>query len=149
MNLDRKKVFDKFCGRCAYCGKQLTKSFQVDHVVPKMTYSQWERSGKKKEYFPDFLMHLTGNELDHIDNLFPSCRQCNFYKGTKNLEDFRYELTQLTGRLKKGVFIYKLALEYGLIQETDKEKKIVFYFETQIVPIHGKNSAQLSIGEIG
>lgn len=32
----RQKVFDKYNGRCAYCGCDLTKSFHVDHFNPLM-----------------------------------------------------------------------------------------------------------------
>lgn len=145
MNPDRKKIFDKFGGRCAYCGCELTKSFQVDHIVSK---KHLHKTSTKKIEFPYFLKHLTENDLDHIDNLSPSCIKCNFYKGIKSLEDFRYELIQLTRRLKKRVFIYNLALNYGLIQEMDKKEKIVFYFETLIIPISGKYFTQLKLGEI-
>ena len=51
---------------------------------------------------------------------------CNFYKGTMTIDRFRDELEKVQGRLKK-VYIYRLALKYGLIEE--KENKIVFYFE--------------------
>ena len=32
---ERKTVLDRFCGRCAYCGKQITmQELNVDHLVP-------------------------------------------------------------------------------------------------------------------
>ena len=33
---DREKVYDKYSGHCAYCGKPITlQSMQVDHIIPK------------------------------------------------------------------------------------------------------------------
>lgn len=32
---ERQTVLDRFCGRCAYCGKQITmQELNVDHLVP-------------------------------------------------------------------------------------------------------------------
>lgn len=34
--IDRKKVFDKYNGHCAYCGRQIEyKDMQVDHITSK------------------------------------------------------------------------------------------------------------------
>ena len=36
MKIDRQKVYDKYNGHCAYCGKPITiKDNQVDHILPK------------------------------------------------------------------------------------------------------------------
>lgn len=100
----RQKVYDKYDGHCAYCGKKLEyKDMQVDHI--------------KSHY-------LEGS--DEPENYNPSCRQCNFYKGTMSIEDFRVQLTKLRERLQK-VYIYRLSTAYGLIEE--KENTIQFYFE--------------------
>lgn len=75
----RQKVYEKYDGHCAYCGKKLEyKDMQVDHI--------------KSHY-------LDGS--DELENYNPSCRQCNFYKGTMDIEDFRVQLTKLRERLQK------------------------------------------------
>lgn len=100
----RQKVYEKYDGHCAYCGKKIEyKDMQVDHI--------------KSHY-------LEGS--DDFENYNPSCRQCNFYKGTMDIEDFRVQLTKLRERLRK-VYIYRLSIAYGLIDE--KENTIQFYFE--------------------
>ena len=100
----RQKVYEKYDGHCAYCGKKLEyKDMQVDHITPH---------------------YLNGS--DELENYNPACRQCNFYKGTMGIEKFRVQLTKLRERLHK-VYIYRLSLAYGLIEE--KENTIQFYFE--------------------
>ena len=87
-------MYEKCNHRCAYCGCELDyKDMQVDHVEPLHRYETAYAIGEA-----DF--------LDEIENLMPSCRQCNFYKSTFSLEDFR---------------------QYGLVEE--KMKPIRFYFE--------------------
>lgn len=100
----RQKVYEKYDGHCAYCGKKIEyKDMQVDHI--------------QSHYM---------NGSDELENYNPSCRQCNFYKGTMSIEDFRVQLTKLRERLQK-VYIYRLSIAYGLIDE--KENTIQFYFE--------------------
>lgn len=67
MKIDRQKVYDKYNGHCAYCGKAIKiKDMQVDHILPK-------RNGG----------------TDDIANLNPSCRLCNHYKRAADTETFR------------------------------------------------------------
>ena len=101
----REQVYNKYNGHCAYCGEAIEyKEMQVDHVVSKYWY----------------------NGVDDISNYMPACRQCNFYKSTLSLEDFRKRLETITDRLKNE-FIYKVALKYGLVEE--RKKPIKFFFE--------------------
>lgn len=101
----RKQVYAKFNGHCAYCGCELNyKDMQIDHINSVM-------------------YHGGTNE---IENLNPACRMCNFYKSTFGIETLRKQISGIQERLKK-IFIYRLALKYGLVEE--KNNKIVFYFE--------------------
>ena len=103
----RKQVYEKYNGHCAYCGCDLAyKDMQVDHVT-----SVYGNNGS-----------------NDIDNLMPACRMCNFYKSTFTLDKFRKNLETLHERLLK-LFIYRLALKYGLISEHKKD--VVFYFEKE------------------
>ncbi|MFR4316249.1 MAG: HNH endonuclease [Ruminococcus sp.] len=103
----RLKVYEKYGGRCAYCGCTLElKDMQVDHIQSVYWY----------------------NGANDIENYNPACRMCNFYKSTRTVEDLKKELGKLLSRLEK-VFIFRLAVKYGLIQKTDNP--IEFYFEKQ------------------
>lgn len=51
---------------------------------------------------------------------------CNHYKSTYTVEKLREQLGTLQERLRKD-YIYRLALQYGLVREA--ENKITFFFE--------------------
>lgn len=112
----RVELYDKYNHRCAYCGCDLEyKDMQIDHL--KSVYAN-----------TDIKLTMSNDEMYDINNLMPSCRQCNFYKSSMQLEDFRERLTTtMMGNLKKE-FTYRLALKYGLIEEHINQ--IQFYFET-------------------
>jgi len=102
---ERQRVYEKFGGRCAYCGQPITyKEMQVEHMKP-----------------------LARGGVDSEENYMPACRICNYYKHTLTLEEFRKQIGLLTGRLKERVYIYKLALRHGRITENDTP--VTFYFE--------------------
>lgn len=105
MKIDRQKVYDKYNGHCAYCGKPITiKDMQVDHILPK-------RNGGTND----------------IDNLNASCRLCNHYKRANSIESFRdFALGGIIKRLMK-IYIFRVALDYGMITINGWDKK--FYFE--------------------
>jgi hypothetical protein len=61
----RQRILKRDKNRCRYCGKRLTKSNRViDHVVP------WSRGGRNED-----------------SNLVLACRDCNYIKGDKTLEE--------------------------------------------------------------
>src|SRR5665647_2382576 len=65
-------VFHKYGGHCAYCGGLInTKEMQIDHIIPK-AFFLWHIKNKYK--IPLFLLHLTEADVNHIDNLMPTCR---------------------------------------------------------------------------
>ena len=98
-------VWNKYKGHCAYCGEYLEFSkMQVDHIDPK---------------------YLGGK--DDLGNYNPSCRQCNFYKSTFDIEGFRDRLTTMIERVKKP-FIVRLAIKYKII--SFNTNPIVFHYET-------------------
>ena len=100
----RKRVYEKYNGHCAYCGRPIDyKDMQVDHIQAK---------------------YVGG--ADELENYNPACRMCNFYKGTMDIDHFRDQLKLARERLHK-VYIYRLPLAYGLIEE--KDNNIEFYFE--------------------
>lgn len=113
----RQLVYAKCDGHCAYCGKEIAyKDMQVDHVIPleRGVSPIWvEKRGYQRG-------------TDDFDNLLPSCRACNFRKGTLTLEMFRKQVTEQCDTLCK-TFQGRMSLAYGLIERV--EKAIVFYFE--------------------
>lgn len=123
--LTRQQVLDKCNGNCAYCGTKLElKAMQVDHIIPKDNFINWTRF---KINVPSWLEHLGEGDLNHPDNLLPSCRSCNYYKSSNSLDWFRKEIKAQPERLRSRVFTFKLAERFGLIQEIETEVK--FYFE--------------------
>ena len=101
----RIKVYEKYKGHCAYCGCELElKDMQVDHIESLYWYGG----------------------VDDIKNYMPSCRSCNFYKSTLTLEKFREQIQTVTQRLDRE-FIYRIAKNYGIVNEN--QKPIKFYFE--------------------
>lgn len=105
----RIKVYSKYDGHCAYCGKHLEyNDMQVDHFAP---------------------FYLCGDN-QNIDNLMPSCRQCNFYKNTYTINKFRGELKLLVDRLERDSFIFRLAKQYGMITiNEDVIDNLKFFYE--------------------
>lgn len=108
-------LYEKYNHKCAYCGCDLEyKDMQVDHI--KSVYVN-----------TDIKQNLTETEMYSEENLLPSCRQCNFYKSTMTIEDFRRRLkTTLMENLRKN-FNFRLAIKYDLVKEYDKP--ILFYYE--------------------
>ena len=101
----RQAVFDKFDGRCSYCGKGITrKSFQVDHFIPK----------------------LSGG-TDELENLMPACRSCNGYKSSYTLEWFRANIQSATDVQRSSNSMFRLLERYGIVKQVKTE--VVFHFE--------------------
>lgn len=116
--INRQEVYNKCDGHCGYCGKEITiKQMQVDHIKPLY------RNDKVTT------LEVWGVErgTDDFENLMPSCARCNRWKSTFNLEMFRNEITLQIERLNKYNNNYRMAKDFGLIQET--EMSVVFYFE--------------------
>ena len=111
---ERKAVYDKYNGHCAYCGCDIPfKGFNVDHLHCLRNYEYTEE--------------LTGIDVHSIDNLMPACGSCNRYKATMDLETFRKQLQKIPDRLQRDVCTYNIALRYKMVQEN--REPIKFYFE--------------------
>lgn len=108
----RLELFDKYSGRCAYCGDELVKGWHADHIEPI------RRNGDGTCLNPH-------NEV--FDNYNPSCASCNINKHSMSLEEFRKSISMYVESLNKYTVQYKMAKKYGLVVETEKEVK--FYFE--------------------
>lgn len=67
---------------------------------------------------------------DDFENLMPSCVRCNRWKSTFNLEMFRKEIGLQIERLNNYSNNYRMAKDFGLIEETDTS--VIFYFEKHL-----------------
>ena len=109
----REAVYNKYNGHCAYCGKKITyKEMQVDHLIPV-----------QRERFKRY----TEEELECFENYMPACRRDNHYKRAHSLETFRKMIEEIPSKLFRDNYIYKIGLDYGLVQPN--EHKIIFFFE--------------------
>ncbi len=101
----RKAVYDKCGGHCAYCGCELEfKDMQVDHVTS---------------------FHDGG--ADTMDNFLPSCRSCNHYKSILGLEEFRKWMQGLPAKMNLKNTNFRTMLRFGII--TVDDSPVRFYFE--------------------
>lgn len=128
----REIVYKKLKGCCAYCGnKILYRTMQVDHMIPQSNYKYDTANDRIKDIrIPNFLKHLTEGDVNHIDNLYPSCRKCNNFKSSFTLELFRSELQSQLERARKTSSNYRRALQYNQVKETSQP--IVFHFEKML-----------------
>ena len=96
---------------------------QIDHVKPKASQKQIGWTIDRQPIYED---------IDHINNLMPSCRYCNNYKGGNDMEGFRFFVKNLAnnrtlmfaseskGRVLEG---------FGIVIINQWDGK--FYFERQ------------------
>lgn len=147
---DRQIVFNKFGGRCAYCGCELVKGWQLDHLQPvnrlqktqpgyyrnRKTKQKVEQRDLREDWFKEYeyidsklvFDKMQHPERDTVENSMPACASCNNYKNTFGVELFREQIGLLVERLNRSFTQYKIAKRFGLIKETGIEVK--FYFET-------------------
>jgi 5-methylcytosine-specific restriction endonuclease McrA len=120
----RQLVFDKYKGKCAYCGCDLQKGWHVDHIQAIRRNDSDESIERMNKIRTTPLVRGQNS----IENYNPACRQCNIWKSTYNIEQFRKEVAEQIKRLNDYNPNYRNAKRYGLIFETNIEVK--FHFET-------------------
>lgn len=120
---DRELIFNKYGGRCAYCGCVLTKGWHVDEVQPVRRHKEYDL--QKHRWVNAGCAHP---ERFNIDNQNPACASCNINKHSMSLEDFRAAIAGFMKHLNEVSTQYKIAKRYGLVKEDIKP--VVFYFET-------------------
>lgn len=98
------KVFEKFNGRCAYCGNEITvNNMTVDHIYPKSL----------------------GGSLSMF-NCNPSCTRCNTLKANGTVEELREKILNSIQELKTNKH-FQMVKKYKLTEIISEEVK--FYFE--------------------
>lgn len=138
MKKERKLVFDKYGGKCAYCGCELVKGWHIDHIEPIGRREKWVLGG----FVPDDTLESGRRwvdpkrvpdgcdypERDCIENKTPACASCNINKHEMGIEEFRKQIKGFMKHLNDLNTQFKIAKRYGLVTENDIEVK--FYFET-------------------
>ena len=115
---ERQVVFNKYGGKCAYCGCELQQGWHIDHIEP--AYHNWSDEDVKR--------HLKQDRGENtIENYNPSCPRCNRWKGTWSIEQFRNEISLQIERLERDSAPFRMARDYGLIKTSEIEVK--FYYE--------------------
>ena len=102
---EREAIALKTNNRCGYCGIDLKKGWHLDHIVPFAS-----NAGKCEE-----------------SNYMASCPQCNMFKQSWSLEQFRSELSMQVERARDYSVNFRFAEKYGQLELT--KKPIIFYFE--------------------
>lgn len=105
---DRILIANKTNFRCGYCGEDLPKVFHLDHIVA----------------------HARNISTCDFDNMMAACPQCNSFKSTFTIEEFRDELHHQVLRARKYSVNFRMSEKYKLIEVKKKIPKIKFYFET-------------------
>lgn len=119
---EREFVFNKYGGKCAYCGDPLQKGWHKDHIEAIERNHKWDFKKRKWK-----VVGMTKPELDIIENMNPSCPSCNINKHSMTIEQFRKQIKGFIKSLNLRSTQYKIAKRYGLIEETEIDVK--FYFE--------------------
>jgi len=103
-------VLDKYGGKCAYCGVELARGWNVDHITP-----------------------LALGGTNELKNLNPSCKDCNNYKRHTDLEGYRRQLCKMLN--EKIYYLFKsktkmqVAINMGSIRHAEWDG--MFYFERE------------------
>lgn len=121
--VERQKIFDKYNGRCAYCGCELKKGWHVDHIEPIGRNSKWSKEKGRFEHDGT----CRKPERETIDNYNPACASCNIQKNSFTVEQFRTNIANFVKSLNQNSTQYKFAKRYGLVAESGIT--VVFHFE--------------------
>jgi 5-methylcytosine-specific restriction endonuclease McrA len=148
---EREAIFNKYGGKCAYCGCNLEKGWHTDHIQPcrrivkrtrrayynKTTGAVATRKDRQSPTFKedfewrdarDIVVGYRHPERNTLDNYMPSCPSCNINKHGDTIEKFRESIAGYLRSLNLRMVQYKVVKRYGLVEETGKP--VVFYFET-------------------
>jgi len=125
---ERRLVFEKTGGKCAYCGCVLThKSMTVDHIEPIVRPLEFKK-GKV------VTKNMKGTpEQEDLSNKLPACRSCNSLKGSYSIESFRSLVADLTQSSIRNESKFRTMLRFGLIEVINDP--IVFEFEQQGIEV--------------
>jgi 5-methylcytosine-specific restriction endonuclease McrA len=119
----RQELFEKYDGKCAYCGCELKRGWHADHIEPVIRDSRWNKEKGRFEQTGT----VQNPENETLENYNPACASCNIQKNSFSVEQFRINIQNFVKSLNRNSTQYKFAKRYDLIVET--ENPVVFYFE--------------------
>lgn len=128
----KEKIYNKYGGRCGYCGEPLQDNWQKDHMDSQFTLSRL----------------YSERDVHDIDNLMPSCKECNHYKRSlsvsncspeeKTWKEYMMTFHIRLGKLPKNTsvektkkrirYMWTIANKYNITP--DKPFSGTFYYET-------------------
>lgn len=115
-------VFDKYGGKCAFCGSGLNTGWHIWDIIPIQSVVTEQGDIEKIN--------------TEIENLMPACKECGSVRiknesGKMDIEAFRMEIVSMYLFCRNNAMYsssIRRAIRFNLIQETNKP--VVFYFET-------------------
>jgi len=126
--IKRERIYQKFDGKCAYCGCDLPDKWHIDHIKPIfrgsgntvgfMFEGKWVQKARS-EY--------AGTDTE--DNMYPACPQCNIAKSNLTVEEFRRSILSTIEFLRHYDAKFRLAERYRVIETYEIDLDLVFYFE--------------------
>jgi 5-methylcytosine-specific restriction endonuclease McrA len=121
----REQLFNKYGGRCAYCGCELQKIWHADHIKPIIREFEFVKKGKY--HVPKCTGGIENPDLDNFENLNPACMECNLHKSSGTVEHFRAKLSEKIPQLERYSKDFRFARKFGQVELTPSP--IFFYFE--------------------
>ena len=114
--VERQSLFNKFGGKCAYCGCDLPARWHADHLKPierKLTHQNGGGFVQTGEAWRP--------ENHAIENMMPACPPCNISKATLDLDGWRKWLEGHVRSLNAHNTPYRLAKAYGFVKNGESE----------------------------
>ncbi|MDE9484040.1 HNH endonuclease [Xenorhabdus bovienii] len=136
----RAVIREKFGGRCAYCGHELPATgWHADHAEPVERLSKFVRDERG---FGKFIPtgEMMRPENDTIENMMPSCRSCNIYKHSLDIETFRSAITRELQNSINRTQCLRTGQRLGILKLD--AAPIVFWFETYTENVGNGKSTQ-------
>lgn len=115
MNKKRQAIWDKSGGKCWYCGCELPERWDADHFHPVI------RNPSTGE--------MLIPELDVMENLVPSCKPCNNFKHSYDIEGFRWTINEQFENVPKNSTGMRQLMRLSLVDI--ESKPVIFWFEKQ------------------
>jgi 5-methylcytosine-specific restriction endonuclease McrA len=121
----RASVFEKYNGRCAYCGCKLdARSFTIDHIIPL----------RRHEKNPKII------GINSIKNYNPCCYSCNSSKSTFTVEKWREQISLKINVINRDSPTYRILKRFNLVKETNND--VIFYYEKHPYELNNVEEAQ-------
>src|SRR5574343_1567802 len=106
----RKQIYQKYDGKCAYCGYSLDGDYTIDHIEAPRRYETAVRW-----------------QLEVLENYNPCCRSCNSSKSYYDLDEWRERLEYKKKRAYDESAHVRILSRFGVLKISPDP--VVFYFE--------------------